>query len=405
MAAWLKPDSLGNNRRGSPATKDRPYPVPLKSIRYPGDGVKVLIVSQHFWPEAFRINDVARSLAQAGVDVRVLTGKPNYPEGRLFPGYRVAGTMIETMDGIPVHRVPLIPRGRGGTIGLSANYLSFLAAATVLGRGVLGRWCPDVVFTYGTSPILQAIAALRIARRSGACAVTWVQDLWPESLEATGFVRSRRVLGAVKHIVRWIYRQSDLLLVQSGAFTAPVRALAGETPIAVHPNPGEIVFSTATQSKSPAFTLPRGFNIVFAGNFGTVQGLPTILDIAERLADTPGIGLILIGSGTKAVWLEGEIARRKLVNVAQPGRFAPETMPAILAQADALLMTLARQPILALTVPSKMQAYLAAGRPILAAVDGESARVVRQAGAGIAVPAEDAAALAAAARALPDASS
>lgn len=362
--------------------------------------MRVLVVSQHFWPETFRINEIAQSLAAAGCEVRVLTGKPNYPDGRLFPGYRAGGTLTEMMGAIPVHRVPLIARGRGGGLRLAANYLSFLAAAAISGPGLLGGWRPDIVFTYGTSPILQAIASIHIARRTGAKAVTWVQDLWPESLSATGFVTNRAVLGAVGRVVRWIYARSDLVLVQSEAFLAPVRRLAGATPVAVHPNPGELAFGRPPPPGPPALTLRAGFPIVFAGNFGTVQALPTILDAAALLADTPDIGLVLVGSGGQGAWLAAEVARRGLGNVDLPGRFEPDAMPGILHQAGALLVTLARQPILALTVPSKVQAYLAAGKPIVAAIDGEGARVIAAAGAGLVAPAEDAAALAAAARAL-----
>ncbi|ANH68945.1 glycosyltransferase family 4 protein [Mitsuaria sp. 7] len=358
--------------------------------------MKVLILSQHFWPETFRINEVAESLIAAGCEVTVLTGQPNYPEGRVFDGYRAASLAAETHpSGYRIHRVPLCPRGAGGAKRLVANYLSFLASAAVLGPWSLRGRSFDVVFVYGTSPILQAIAGIVLKRVKRAKLVTWVQDLWPQSLEVTGFVRNPRLLGAVATVVRWIYRRNDLLLVQSHAFEPPVRAMAGATPVEYHPNPGELAFSAPAGDVPPALTLPEGFNVVFAGNFGTVQALDTVVEAAALLAQrAPDIRLVMVGSGGRGPWLEAEVARRGLDNVMLAGRFPPQAMPGILDQAAAVLVSLNRGEILSQTVPSKVQAYLAAGRPVIASLDGEGARVVEEAGAGIAVPAEDAAALA-----------
>lgn len=358
--------------------------------------MKVLILSQHFWPETFRINEVAESLIAAGCEVTVLTGQPNYPEGRVFDGYRAASLAVETHpSGYRIHRVPLCPRGTGGAKRLVANYLSFLAAASVLGPWSLRGRSFEVVFVYGTSPILQAIAGIVLKRVKRAKLVTWVQDLWPQSLEVTGFIRNPRLLGAVATVVRWIYRRNDLLLVQSHAFEPPVRAMAGRTPVEYHPNPGELAFSAPAAGGPPTLTLPEGFNVVFAGNFGTVQALDTIVEAAALLAERePDIRLVMVGSGGRGPWLEAEIARRGLGNVLLAGRFPPQAMPGILDQAAAVLVSLNRGEILSQTVPSKVQAYLAAGRPVIASLDGEGARVVEEAGAGIAVPAEDAAALA-----------
>jgi len=267
----------------------------------------------------------------------------------------------------------------------------------MFGPRLLGGWRPEIVLTYGTSPILQAIASIRVARWARARAVIWTQDLWPESLLATGFVRNALALAAVKHVVRWIYRRTDLLLVASEAFIAPVRARSGKTRVVVHPNP-----TTAAPHipGAPAFELAPGFNIVFAGNFGVAQGLGAIIDAAGRLRDLADLRFVLVGSGRLDAWLRAEAARRGLTNVIFPGRFPANKMPAIFARASALLVTLGASPTLALTVPSKLQSYLAAGRPILAALDGEGARVVRESGAGLIAPAEDGQALANAARRL-----
>jgi glycosyltransferase involved in cell wall biosynthesis len=363
--------------------------------------MKVLVVSQHFWPETFRISEVVQSLRSAGAEVTVLTGKPNYPEGRIFAGYRAGGMQVEDFHGVAVHRVPLIPRAKGTAVRLAANYLSFMFSACVLGPWTLRGRQADAVFVYATSPILQAVAGIVLKWIKRAPLVVWVQDLWPQSLEATGYVRQRWMLKLVELAVRVIYRCSDVVLVQSQAFAGEVKKLAGHDRIAYHPNPGELAFEATDAAKvPPPFTFPQGFNVVFAGNLGTAQALETIVAAAELLKDAPHVRFILVGSGGRSDWLREEVARRGLTNVSLPGRFPPEAMPPILGAASVLLVTLTRSDIFALTVPSKVQAYLAAGKPILAALDGEGARVVEEAGAGASVAAEDAAGLAAAIRRL-----
>ena len=358
--------------------------------------MKVLVLTQYFWPETFRINEVVRSLRDAGAEVTVLTGKPNYPDGKVFEGYSAWGTGSEDYHGIPVFRVPISPRGRGSIMGFTLNYLSFVASASTLGPWLLRGRQFDVILVYGISPILQGIAAIVMKLFKRCPAVLWIQDLWPESLEATGFVRSRLALKAVGWGVRGIYRFSDLLLVQSPAFVDAVAALSDRRKIACHPNPGELAFEAKDPAvpREPPFRFRPGFNVVFAGNLGTVQAVDTIVEAAERLNARDDIRFVLVGSGSRADWIRDEVRRRGLTNVDLPGRFPPESMPAVLGAASVLLVTLARRDILGMTVPSKVQAYLAAGKPILAGLDGEGARVVSEAGAGVTVESENAPALA-----------
>ena len=356
--------------------------------------MRVLIVSQYFWPESFLINEVAASLLRAGCEVSVLTGQPNYPGGNLFPGYRMLSVRRETYQGCSVVRVPLAPRGRGGALRLAANYLSFVVAASVLGPWLFRRQTFDVVFVYGISPILQVIPALAMRGTRGGVVVPWVQDLWPESLEVTGFVRNRRLLAMVSRVVRWLYRRSDLLLVQSPGFVPLVSAMSFGVPVIYHPNPAQAPVTDGDGQPEGRLTLAAGFNVVFAGNLGTVQALDTVLSAAELLRDVADLRFVLIGSGSQGQWIANEIARLGLTNVQMAGRYPPEDMPGIFAQASALLVSLARSPIMEQTIPSKLQAYLAAGRPIIASLDGEGARVAQESGAGISCPAEDARSLA-----------
>ncbi len=366
--------------------------------------MKILVLSQYFWPETFRITEVVQSLRDLGCEVTVLTGQPNYPEGVVPPGYSAASLCTQIHDGLTIHRVPLVPRGRGSALRLGLNYLSFIASVAVFGPWLLRSHRVDVILVYAPSPILQVIPAVWLKWIKGARLVTWVQDLWPESLSATGFVRDKKILGAVAAVVRWIYRRNDLLLVQSQAFVEPVVRMAGRTAVAYHPNPGELAFSKPDTDSACPLQLEPGFNVVFAGNLGTVQALDTVLAAALLLCHEPDVRFVLVGSGSRSEWLQQEVRRLGLDNVRMPGRFPLSDMPGILAQASAVLVSLVRDPIMSQTVPSKVQAYLAAGRPIIASLDGEGARVVMEAGAGIACPAQDAQALAAAVRRLRDAS-
>ncbi|TPQ39607.1 glycosyltransferase family 4 protein [Cupriavidus pinatubonensis] len=364
--------------------------------------MRVLVVSQHYWPESFRINEVVESLREAGCEVTVLSGQPNYPRGEVFSGYKALSWGVERHpSGYEIYRVPLAPRGRGRALGLVANYLSFVFGAASFGAWLLRRKRFDVIFVYGVSPILQVIPAIALRTTCRAALVTWVQDLWPQSLEVTGYVKNATVLALVERLVRWIYRRNDLLLAQSEAFVSTIRALSGRTEVVYHPNPGERAVGEESAC-TPALVLKPAFNVVFAGNLGTVQALETILDAAEQLQrDSKGeqlqrdskVHFTLVGDGSRRNWLQEEVKRRGLHNVALPGRFTPDQMPAIFAQADALLVSLVRSSIMEQTVPSKVQAYLAAGKPLIASMDGEGARVIREAGAGLACPAEDASAL------------
>ncbi|MES2413915.1 MAG: glycosyltransferase family 4 protein [Pseudomonadota bacterium] len=355
--------------------------------------MKLLVVSQYFWPESFRINEVVRSLTACGHDVDILTGKPNYPDGNIFPGYRALGCSQGQWEGLTVYRLPLISRGKKSAIRLALNYVSFVCSGILFAPWQLRHQRYDAIFVYAPSPILQVIPALWLGRLKSAPVVVWVQDLWPESLEATGFLRNRSILAAVAKLVRWIYRQSDLLLVQSNAFMQTVQSMAGKTPVRYHPNPGDIAFGQPQVQKHSALRFQPGFNVVFAGNLGTVQALGTLLDAAEQLQQEPEVRFVLVGSGSLDLWLQQEVVRRKLTNVQLAGRFPHDSMPEILKQADVLLVSLVRSPAMSQTIPNKLQVYLAAGKPIIASLDGEGAAVLLESGAGLHCAAEDVEAL------------
>ncbi|HSI42872.1 MAG TPA: glycosyltransferase family 4 protein [Methylotenera sp.] len=356
--------------------------------------MNVLIVSQYFWPESFRINDIAKSMQLKGIGVEVLTGKPNYPAGDIYDGYKAWGCQQEQFESITLHRIPLIPRGKR-TFLLALNYLSFIFFGLLLAPWKLRKQRYDAIFVYGISPILQAIPALLIGWIKGVPVVIWVQDLWPQSLSATGYIHNSLVLNLVEKVVRFIYRKADLLLVQSRAFEEPVTTMSSGTPVLYYPNAADDVLAqTSETSSNPIAGLDEGFSVMFAGNIGKAQAVEVIVEAATILRDHQDIHFVVLGDGSCRDMMLKEVEARGLTNLHLPGRFPVESMPGFMQKASALLVTLANQTIFAATVPNKIQAYMAAGRPILACLDGEGARLVNEANAGLCVPAEDAVALA-----------
>jgi len=359
--------------------------------------LNIVVVSQYFWPESFRINDVVLGLRQRGHDVRVLTGLPNYPFGKFFPSYSIRGPYTEELNGARISRVPLVPRGNGGRLRLALNYSSFALLATLIGPWRIRRPA-DVILVYEPSPVTVGIPALLLKAWLKVPVMFWVQDLWPQSLEATGAVTSRAALHAVDSLVRFIYRHCDRILVQSEAFIDPVREQGVPNQrISYLPNAAEDFYRPISlpPDAPERAELPEGFRVVFAGNIGAAQDFGTILEAAERTRQDAGIHWLVFGDGRLKDWVAGEIERRNLgATVHLLGSRAAEQMPRYFALADALLVTLRRDPIFSYTIPSKVQSYLACGRPIVAALDGEGARVVEESGAGYVVPTQDSAALA-----------
>lgn len=352
--------------------------------------MKILIFSQYFWPESFRINEIAYALKEHGHKVEVMTGKPNYPEGKFFSGYGVWGIKKEFWRDIRIYRVPMLARGNKSAIKLALNYLSYIISSLLFAPWLLRKNKYDVIFVYAPSPIFQAIPASFLGWIKGIPVVLWVQDLWPQSVEATGHVKSSFLLKLLEKSVRLTYVHADLLLVQSEAFIQPVSKLAPNIPIAYYPNSVEKYFYSPQAITTPHIeSLQSGFSILFAGNVGTAQAMETIVAAAEKLQLYTEIKIVILGSGSKSDWVAEQIFEKKLTNLHLEGRFPIETMPTLMRQASALLVTLTDQPIFELTVPNKIQAYLAVGKPVIACLNGEGARIVAEAKAGVAVRAED----------------
>lgn len=360
--------------------------------------MRLLVVSQYFWPENFRINDLVAELVLRGHQVTVLTGFPNYPDGKVFQDFRDAPARYSHYEGAEVVRVPLMPRGQGG-LRLMLNYLTFAANASVLGLWKL-RGCQfDAIFAYEPSPITVGLPAAVMRAVKRAPMAFWVLDLWPETLKAVGIVRSRALLYFVGKLVAFIYKRCDLILAQSKSFIPQIRKYVGDgTRVLYFPSWAESVFDMQhVVAAKEVVSKPGIFNVMFAGNIGDAQDFPAILAAAERLKSHAHIQWLIIGNGRMASWVADEIKRRDLQGcVHMLGQHPLEKMPSFFKQANALLVSLKDEPIFSMTIPGKLQSYLAAGIPVLAMLNGEGADLVKKSGAGLACPSGDFSGLAAA---------
>jgi colanic acid biosynthesis glycosyl transferase WcaI len=354
--------------------------------------MRLLVVSQYFWPENFRINDLVAELSKRGHEVVVLTGLPNYPDGHVFEEYRKNPGNFSWYKGVTVVRVPLTPRGQG-SLRLVLNYLSFTVSASILGAWKLRGREFDVVLTNQLSPVTVGLPAALIARLKKAPMAMWVLDLWPDTLDALGVIRSPRLLGLVGRMVSFIYSRCDLILAQSRSFVPKIRQLARPNQaIEYFPSWAEETYRYDSVAPAPEVPVKAGsFDIMFAGNVGESQGFPCILDAAAKLRKHAHIRWLIVGDGRVAPWVREEVRSRGLENhVLMLGRYPMERMPSFFMRADALLVTLADQPIFAMTIPGKLQSYLTAGLPIVAALNGEGADLLRSSRVGVTAPAGDA---------------
>lgn len=354
--------------------------------------MKILVISQYFWPENFRINDLVQELVSRGHNVTVLTGYPNYPGGIVYNEFRDKPGEFSTFAGANICRVPLLERGKGGW-RLGLNYLSFMLSAALLGPLKLRGQNFDVIFVFEPSPVTVGIPAVVLGKFKKAPVVFWVLDLWPETLAAVGAVHSRVLLGAIGWMVRFIYNRCELVLGQSKGFIGSIAKYCDDKrKIRYFPSWAEDVYSNHEVTQlAPEIRVQEGvFNVLFAGNIGEAQDFPAILDAVERLKAHSAIRWLIVGGGRMSDWLQQEVKSRGLEkSILLLGRFPFERMPSFYAHADVLLVSLKAEPAFSLTIPGKIQSYLMFGVPIIGMLDGEGASAIREAQAGLVCSAGD----------------
>lgn len=359
--------------------------------------MNILFVTQFFYPENFRINDIARRLVERGHKVTVLTGMPNYPGGEFFEGYSNKGLAgvgrVEKWENIKIVRVPIIPR-KTGSLRLCLNYLSFIiSGCREVKRGKLLAECGDfdVIYAFGTSPITQALPAIAYKKKKGARIALNVQDLWPDNVVAITGIRNRLVVGLLDKLVDYIYNRCDVILGTSNSFVKAItarRGLKDKSKVLFYPQYSVVKMDDASEgiSEFGRSILPEGrFHIVFTGNVGYGQGLDLVVLAAKRLkAEKSDIVFDIVGDGRAREELDREIKKNNLSDyVVLHGSFPEERIPQILSAADASLLILKRDPIFEKTIPAKLQTYLACGCPVLGCVSGEAADIIRDNNIGI----------------------
>mgnify|MGYP001235713004 CR=1 FL=1 len=350
----------------------------------------ILIVSQYFHPELFRINDFAEEFQNRGHKITVLTGIPNYPEGYYYDGYGIFKNNREIYKGIEIFRSPLIPRGSGSTVRLALNYISFIVGSIFTSFFLLKKKY-DIIFVFEPSPITVCLPAIFIKKIKNIPICFWVLDLWPESVVSAGNLKTDFIPKLINPIVKFIYKHSDKILVPSKGFINSITEKGvNKSKIVFFPQWAESIFKPIKYEKYLLGSIPKNsFKVMFAGNIGESQDFPSIIEAAKLLKNNENIQWVIIGSGRKEKWLKSKINEYNLEKKFHLiGKYPLEMMPAFYSHADCLLFSLKKDYIFSITIPAKVQTYLACAKPILAMIDGESARVINDAKAGLSCPSE-----------------
>ncbi len=351
--------------------------------------MRVLLVTQYFYPENFKSNDIAFELTKRGYEVTVLTGIPNYPSGSFYKDYGVFRNRKQIINGVHIYRALLFSRGRGTGVRLALNYFSWAFFASIRAAILARSKKFDAILVHEPSPITQGIPAFIVKRILHIPMYFWILDLWPESLISAGGVTNKYVLNFFTHIVQSVYRNSDKILISSRGFKESILEKGDYgSKIVYFPNWAEDIFLEKVNFQLPL--LPEGFTIMFAGNIGEAQDFENIMQCALLLKNEDQIKFIFVGDGRKRIWVEEFVEKYKLTNtVYTSGRFSIEEMPAFFERANVMLLSLKDELIFNLTVPAKLQAYMAAGKPIAGMISGEGQKIINDSQCGYATNAGD----------------
>ena len=345
--------------------------------------MKVLLVTQYFFPENFKSNDIAFELVKRGHEVTVLTGLPNYPEGKIYNGYGFFKKRNEIINGVKVIRTLLIPRGKGGGIRLFLNYFSWAFFASIRALFLAFQDKFDAVLVHEPSPITQGFPAIVIKKIQKIPLHFWVLDLWPESLTSAGGIKNKTVLSFFTRMVKYIYNNSDKILISSKGFKDSILTKGNyEDKLVYFPNWAEDSILMGN-SNYPIPDLPKGFKILFAGNIGVAQDVNSIIKTALILKEKLDIHFVFVGDGRSKTELEDFVIANQLSQTVHfMGRFPIDAMKAFFTKSDVLLVSLKDELIFNVTVPAKLQAYLCTQKPILGILNGEGAELIKEANCG-----------------------
>ena len=330
--------------------------------------MNIVIFTQHFWPENFRINDIAYELNLRN-KVCIITGLPNYPNGKIYKSYKSYKPKVSYHNNIKIIRLPIIPRFKGTSLNLIINYLSFIISGIFHINFLKKNTDPDVVFVYGTSPILQAIPALLFSKIKKVPLVLWIQDLWPESVKDTGFIKNNLFLLMINSLVVKIYKRSNKILLQSPMFIYHHNIKPFIEKCLVHYNPSEFRVFEKKEAKNIKSKI---FNMVYAGNLGKAQNFDSLFDLALfSISNKINVRFTLIGEGSEKDNIQKRIFEQKLGNIINiQGPKSKDQLNEILSECDSLILTLNEGVVLSKTIPAKFQTYLFFSKPLFSISSG-----------------------------------
>ena len=349
--------------------------------------MKILVVCQYYYPEPFRITDICEELVRRGHEVFVVTGLPNYPEGMIYSGYRGKDKRDENINGVRVHRCFTIGR-RSGVLFRFLNYYSYAFSSVRYTSKLKEKF--DVIFVNQLSPVMMAKAAISYKKKHNTKIVMYCLDLWPESLTVGGIKKGSAIYKFFHKVSAKMYSKADKILVSSKSFSKYFEEEFDIKDTEYLPQYAETLFDAEKCRKNPNETV----DIMFAGNVGAAQSVETIIKAAHKTKDVKNLRWHIVGDGSELENVKQLTQSMALDNVIFYGRHPLEEMPDFYAMADAMIVTMKKDDVISMTLPGKIQTYLAAGKPIIGAIDGEGAQVINESGCGMCCSAEDAESLA-----------
>ena len=345
----------------------------------------ILVISQYFYPEQFRINDMCAEWVKKGYKVTVLTGYPNYPQGEYYDGYGWFKKTKERWNGVDIIRIPLTARGQG-SIKLAANYFSFVISGFFWAKTT--RIKADYVFTFEVSPMTQALIGTWYSKRRKVPNYLYVQDLWPENVEIVTGIHSPLVIKPIEAMVNYIYKHCDVIFATSPSFVKEIqkRVSRKKNKVKYLPQYAEDFYKPVERKPVPEIPDDDSFKIIFTGNIGQAQGLDILPKTANLLKGKKNVKFVIVGDGRDKDNFLKQIADNGVQDMfIMIDRQPPERIPELLAACDAAFISFMPDPLFEKTIPAKLQSYMACGMPIIASANGETKRVIEQAECGICV--------------------
>lgn len=356
----------------------------------------ILVISQYFFPEQFRINDICEEWVKRGYKVTVVTGIPNYPQGKFYDGFGLFKQNKQTYRGIEIIRLPIVPRGNNSLM-LALNYASFVVSGFIW--QLFTKLKPDNVFIFEVSPMTQALPGVWLSKRRNIPCYIYVQDLWPENVEIITGIKNKSIINAIGKMVDYIYKNSTGIFTTSRSFVeAIISRGVDKEKVNYWPQYAEDFYVPVEKQDIEEIPNVDNLNITFTGNIGQAQGLDILVEAAKILKEeyqVDNVTFNIVGDGRYKEKLKQNITDNEVIGMFHfIGKQKPEKIPDILASSDIAFLSLIKDPLFSKTIPAKLQSYMACGKPILAAADGETSTIILESECGICVPSGDAYALA-----------